>query len=60
MIFARSPEDPSRVLVKRIVALNGDIVNTLPPWPESRVKVPVGHVWVEGLTVFMHFTSEAS
>jgi inner membrane protease subunit 2 len=44
----RSPEDPDRVLVKRIVAVEGDTVRTLPPYPENEVTIPQGHVWVEG------------
>jgi len=34
--------------VKRIVALEGDIVKTLPPYPDTEVTIPPGHVWVEG------------
>jgi inner membrane protease subunit 2 len=38
-----------RILVtKRIVALEGDIVKTLPPWKDKTVRIPEGHVWVEG------------
>ncbi|KAJ8523526.1 hypothetical protein ONZ45_g40 [Pleurotus djamor] len=36
------------MLVKRVLAIGGDIVQTLPPYPEPEVKVPEGHVWVEG------------
>lgn len=34
--------------VKRIVALAGDEIKTRAPHPISTVKVPPGHVWVEG------------
>ena len=37
------------MLVKRILALEGDIVKTLPPYPDQEIVVPQGHVWVEGL-----------
>lgn len=45
----RSPEDPRRILVKRILAVEGDTVKTLPPYPEKEVDIPQGHVWVEGM-----------
>jgi signal peptidase I len=47
----RSPIDPKILLVKRVVALEGDIVKTLPPYPDKEVMIPPGHVWVEGLTI---------
>ena len=37
------------MLVKRILALEGDIVKTLPPYPDQEIVVPEGYVWVEGL-----------
>lgn len=45
----RSPEDPKRILIKRILATEGDIVKTLPPYPDHEVLVPKGHVWIEGI-----------
>lgn len=44
----RSPLHPEVVAVKRVVALEGDAVLTKAPYPVSKVKVPQGHVWVEG------------
>lgn len=29
--------------------MEGDIVKTLPPYPLPEVRIPEGHVWVEGL-----------
>jgi inner membrane protease subunit 2 len=37
------------MLVKRILALPGDRVHTLPPYPDQVVTVPPGHAWVEGI-----------
>jgi hypothetical protein len=37
------------MLVKRILALPGDKVQTLPPYPDQIVTVPPGHAWVEGM-----------
>lgn len=36
------------LVTKRIVALEGDVVRTLPPWKDKTVRVPKGHAWVEG------------
>lgn len=36
------------MLVKRIVGVEGDLVMTLPPYPDPVVRVPPGHLWVEG------------
>ena len=35
-------------MVKRIIGLEGDVVRTRKPYPYPTVKVPPGHVWVEG------------
>lgn len=40
--------NPERYAVKRIIALEGDIVLTKSPYPHPREEVPFGHVWVEG------------
>ncbi|KAF5393648.1 hypothetical protein D9757_000133 [Collybiopsis confluens] len=48
IVTLHSPEDRGRVLVKRIIALAGDQVKTLPPYPDPEVVVPQGHAWVEG------------
>ena len=34
--------------MKRIVGLEGDIIQTRRPYPNAHVKVPQGHIWVEG------------
>jgi inner membrane protease subunit 2 len=36
------------MVTKRIVALEGDVIETRKPYRASRVRVPAGHVWVEG------------
>ena len=43
-----SPNHPNVVAVKRVVAVEGDLVITKSPYPFEREEVPVGHVWVEG------------
>jgi inner membrane protease subunit 2 len=36
------------LIVKRIIALEEDTVQTLPPYPDANVIIPEGHVWIEG------------
>ncbi|KAL6862812.1 hypothetical protein ACO1O0_003050 [Amphichorda felina] len=48
VVTLRSPNHPEVVAVKRVVALEGDIIRTKPPYLEPTVWVPYGHVWVEG------------
>ena len=45
---ARSPYHPENLIVKRVIALEGDEVFTKNPYPLERAQVPQGHVWVEG------------
>ncbi|KAI0772713.1 peptidase S24/S26A/S26B/S26C [Irpex lacteus] len=47
IVALRSPSD-SKLIVKRLIALPGDVVRTLPPYPDAEVRLPEGHVWVEG------------
>ncbi|KAK9510201.1 hypothetical protein O3M35_005036 [Rhynocoris fuscipes] len=42
-----SPKDPDQKLIKRIIGLEGDVINTL-SYSTKLVKVPKGHCWVEG------------
>ncbi|CAF4803501.1 mitochondrial inner membrane protease subunit 2 [Pieris napi] len=42
-----SPKDPNQKIIKRVVALEGDIVSTL-GYKNQYVRVPEGHIWVEG------------
>ncbi|KZF23339.1 LexA/Signal peptidase [Xylona heveae TC161] len=49
MIVAfRSPRNPERIALKRIIGLEGDIVMARNRYPFPRETVPQGHVWVEG------------
>ncbi|XP_048252867.1 mitochondrial inner membrane protease subunit 2-like [Haliotis cracherodii] len=47
IVSLRSPSNPDQNLIKRIVALEGDLVRTL-AYKEAVVHVPSGHCWVEG------------
>ncbi|GBC26573.2 mitochondrial inner membrane protease subunit 2 [Rhizophagus irregularis DAOM 181602=DAOM 197198] len=47
-----APDDPDRVITKRIIALEGDTVFTTLPHPDKFVKIPKGHCWIEGDDIF--------
>lgn len=47
VVALKSPSD-HKLIVKRLVALPGDTVRTLPPYPDQEVIIPEGHAWVEG------------
>ncbi|KAG0067712.1 hypothetical protein BGZ92_005072 [Podila epicladia] len=46
------PDVPERTVIKRIVALEGDVVQTRAPYPEAHIRVPKGHCWIEGDEMF--------
>ncbi|XP_029417351.1 mitochondrial inner membrane protease subunit 2 isoform X1 [Nannospalax galili] len=42
-----SPKNPEQKIIKRVIALEGDIIRTI-GHKNRYVKVPRGHMWVEG------------
>lgn len=48
VVLFRSPEDPEKILVKRILGIGGDEIKTKDPYPRDVCKVPLNHIWVEG------------
>jgi inner membrane protease subunit 2 len=44
----RSPNDPEKMLIKRVIGIEGDTVLTRSPYPFKTAVVPVGYIWVEG------------
>ncbi|KUJ14407.1 LexA/Signal peptidase [Mollisia scopiformis] len=48
IVSFRSPSNPETVSIKRIIAVEGDLVFTRAPYPLPTVRIPVNHVWVEG------------
>uniref|UniRef100_A0A8C0AWV9 Mitochondrial inner membrane protease subunit 2 n=1 Tax=Buteo japonicus TaxID=224669 RepID=A0A8C0AWV9_9AVES len=46
-IQAGSPRNPEQKIIKRVIALEGDIIKTI-GYKKKYVKVPHGHIWVEG------------
>lgn len=47
VVIARSPEEPTCFVCKRIAAVNGEIVKT-GPQDKDYIKIPKGHVWLLG------------
>ncbi|ROW05289.1 hypothetical protein VSDG_00137 [Cytospora chrysosperma] len=48
IVTFHNPLKPEALTVKRIVGLPGDLVHTRPPFPNSFIRVPPNHIWVEG------------
>ncbi|GAA5922487.1 endopeptidase catalytic subunit [Sporobolomyces koalae] len=48
VVAVKSPINPSTLLIKRLVALPKSIVKTRDPYPETTLRVPAGHCWIEG------------
>lgn len=44
----RSPVNPEVLAIKRIIAVEGDVVYPRAPYPAPIAEIPAGHVWVEG------------
>ncbi|CAG8984090.1 hypothetical protein HYALB_00010590 [Hymenoscyphus albidus] len=43
-----SPSHPEVLAIKRIIAVEGDVVYPRAPCPSPKAEIPAGHVWVEG------------
>lgn len=50
IVILISPENPDEVLIKRLIAMEGDTVKPLWPYAnlEKTLLIPKGHCWVEG------------
>ena len=47
MVSLMSPKDPSQKIIKRVIALEGDIIRTI-GYKNRYIRIPEGHCWVEG------------
>lgn len=48
VVLLRSPSDPEKILIKRILGTQGDDILTRAPFPRPKCTVPANHLWVEG------------
>ena len=48
VIMFRLPLDPEKLLTKRVVGINGDVILPTSNYPKLEVKIPRTHYWVEG------------
>jgi len=48
LVVYNSPKDPQEYLIKRLVADEGDTVKTEGRYCKPFVRIPQGHIWVEG------------
>lgn len=48
VVLLRSPQDPEKILIKRILGIQDDEILTKPPYPRPTAKIPKSHLWVEG------------
>lgn len=48
LVVYTSPKDPHEFLIKRLIAEEGDIIHTEGRYYKSVVRIPQGHIWVEG------------
>lgn len=53
VVMFRSPEDPEKLVTKRVIGLQGDVI--LPRselYPKKQALIPRNHLWVEGDNAF--------
>ncbi|OMJ19224.1 Mitochondrial inner membrane protease subunit 1 [Smittium culicis] len=51
LVVSYSPNDPSKLIVKRLLGTQGDTVILDPlnsPLSERKITVPAGHCWLQG------------
>lgn len=48
VVLFRSPQNPEKVLCKRVKGVQGDMVMTRSPYPRDHCHIPRNHLWVEG------------
>jgi inner membrane protease subunit 2 len=48
VVLFKSPENPNKILCKRVKGIQGDCIQTRYPYPRELCNVPRSHLWVEG------------
>lgn len=60
VVMFRSPSDPERLLTKRVIGLQGDLIFPRDPnYPKKTAVIPRNHVWVEGDNAFHSIDSNS-
>lgn len=53
VVMFHSPSDPEKLVTKRVVGLQGDvIIPRSKMYPRSQARIPRNHLWVEGDNAF--------
>ncbi|KAM9919067.1 hypothetical protein OXX59_008204 [Metschnikowia pulcherrima] len=52
VVMFRSPEDPERLVTKRVVGVQGDVILPRSEYPKKQALIPRNHLWVEGDNAF--------
>ncbi|XP_016352003.1 mitochondrial inner membrane protease subunit 2 isoform X5 [Sinocyclocheilus anshuiensis] len=47
IVSVLSPKDPQQKIIKRVIGIEGDFIKTL-GYKNRYVRVPDGHLWIEG------------
>ncbi|XP_066580168.1 mitochondrial inner membrane protease subunit 2 isoform X2 [Amia ocellicauda] len=47
IVSVLSPKNPQQKIIKRVIALEGDVIKTK-GYKNRYVKIPEGHLWIEG------------
>jgi len=48
LLVYTSPKDPEEFLIKRLIAMEGDVIRTEGRYSKPVVRIPPGQLWVEG------------
>lgn len=50
VVVVRSPLDPERVMIKRVIGVEGQVIHPRPTanYPHREVRIPPNHLWIEG------------
>ncbi|RKP30554.1 putative mitochondrial inner membrane protease subunit [Metschnikowia bicuspidata] len=53
VVMFRSPSNPEKLLTKRVIGIQGDLIKARDPnYPKATVLIPRNHLWVEGDNAF--------
>ncbi|ODV62663.1 endopeptidase catalytic subunit [Ascoidea rubescens DSM 1968] len=48
VLLIRSPTNPSKIVIKRVKGVQGDVIRTRYPYLRNRCTIPKNHLWLEG------------